>query len=93
MSKTIKVIFFISLTIIINSLPSCKENENNCSKCNPITNLCPKCIYSEIYDPDLEGGCIPSNKCQLDKNNCVEYSYVILAIQNFSLMKMVDVLL
>ena len=75
MSKIIKIVFFISLTILANSLPSCKENENNCSVCNPVTNLCLKCIYSEIYEPDLEGGCIPSNKCQIGKNYCTECSY------------------
>ena len=74
MSKILKNIFFFSLAIMTFSLPSCKENENKCSKCNPVTNLCIKCIF-DIYEPDLEGGCIPSNKCEIGKNYCTECNF------------------
>ena len=61
----ILIIFF--LLKISYSLPLCKEKENNCEKCNPIINLCVKCM-SDNYFPDMNGGCEP--KCILGKNFC-----------------------
>ena len=68
MSKIISfIIFYISNIIVIS--PSCTENKNNCKKCNPLTNLCVKCLVDN-YIPDNNGGCIP--KCTLGKNYCNE---------------------
>ena len=65
-------IFF--LIIIIRKLiasPICKKNDNYCSKCNPLTNLCAKCEF-DILTPDEYGGCIGIQKCTLGYNNCDE---------------------
>jgi hypothetical protein len=65
-------IFYLLLIIFSNIIlisSSCKENNNNCEKCNPLTNLCRKCLYDN-YFPDNNGGCIP--KCKLGKNYCNE---------------------
>ena len=65
-------IFF--LFIIIRKLfasPICKNNENYCNKCNPLTNLCIKCEI-DILTPDKNGGCIGIKKCILGDNYCDE---------------------
>ena len=62
------------LIIIIRKLiasPTCKKNDNYCSKCNPLTNLCAKCEF-DILTPDEYGGCIGIQKCTLGYNNCDE---------------------
>ena len=65
--------YFITLIIIqiIFTLPICKEGENHCIKCNPITKFCDKCEL-EIYTPDKEGGCENARNCIVGKNNCLE---------------------
>ena len=63
------IITFILKTFLSQSL--CIEGENYCSKCNPITKLCIKCI-TDIYSPDEKGGCKNSRKCIRGKNNCLE---------------------
>ena len=65
-------IFLIILKILLSS-PYCKEGENNCSRCNPVTKLCIKC-QKEIYTPNSAGGCDYLKKCQLGKNYCNECS-------------------
>ena len=68
MSKIISfIIFYISNIIVIS--PTCTENKNNCKKCNPLTNICVKCLVDN-YTPDNNGGCIL--KCTLGKNYCNE---------------------
>ena len=64
------LIFTLLLKITITQ-PICKENTNNCIKCNPITNLCIYCSR-DIYIPDLNGGCIGNQKCTIGKNYCNE---------------------
>ena len=63
------IIFQIELTFS----SFCKEGENNCSKCNPLTKLCIKC-KSDIYVPNLNGGCEYTRKCEFGKNHCIECS-------------------
>ena len=65
--------YFIKLILlkIIFSSPICKEGENYCSRCNPISNLCVKCKY-EIFSPDKNGGCEKAENCIIGKNNCLE---------------------
>ena len=67
------IIYILSLTIlkIIITIPSCKEGENNCSMCNPITKLCAKC-EKEVYVIDENGGCTYSKKCRFGENFCIE---------------------
>ena len=66
----IKFIYLIFLKIsLFTSL--CIEEENHCTKCNPISKLCVKCD-KDIYVPDQNGGCEYSHKCILGINNCVE---------------------
>jgi len=60
---------FISKIFLSQSL--CIEGENNCSKCNPITKLCIKCL-TDVYSPDEKGGCQNSRKCISGKSNCLE---------------------
>lgn len=69
----LKMYLIILLFIITNtfSLPICKEFENNCIKCNPLTNLCVKC-QSEIFVPDENGGCVGEKKCRPGSNYCSE---------------------
>ena len=67
MSKLNFILIIFVLFKISFSQPYCKENENNCLKCNTITNLCIKCITDNFF-PDKDGGCEP--KCVLGKNYC-----------------------
>ena len=65
-----KIIYFLIIFVIIknfDSQPICKERENNCQKCNALTNLCVKCS-ADNYFPDKKGGCEP--KCVTGKNHC-----------------------
>ena len=55
----------------IYSSPRCKDSENFCKKCNPLTNLCIKCLYDNLI-PDINGGCIGNEKCSIGKNYCNE---------------------
>ena len=64
---------FLALIIIplINSFPSCINNENFCKKCNSLTNLCFKCQYDNLI-PNAEGGCTGGKKCEVGANYCNE---------------------
>ena len=66
------LIFFIIFILIkiILPLPICKEGENFCSKCNPVTKLCEKCEINNIFKPDNKGGCEGSKKCEIGLNRC-----------------------
>ena len=66
----IPLIFLTIFKFVIDS-PYCKEGENLCSLCNPITKLCAKC-EKEIYTPDENGGCKGSKKCINGNNYCME---------------------
>lgn len=54
-------------TVLLN--PKCIENQNNCVKCHPITNLCIKC-KSDNFIPNKNGGC--TGRCVPGKNYCSE---------------------
>ena len=69
MSKKFFYIFlflFLSLKFI---KPACVENQNFCSKCNPLTNLCIKCSLN-ILSPNEDGGCSESKICTQGENHC-----------------------
>ena len=74
MSKKIDSLY---LLLFLLSFPlsseDCEENQNNCTKCNPITNLCATCDKN-ILKPDLKGGCEPSHQCRVGENYCIECS-------------------
>ena len=63
------ILFFSNLNFIYSA---CVENKNNCEKCNPLTNLCVKCLQDN-YNPDNLGGCSP--KCTYGKNYCSECDF------------------
>ena len=67
--------FFLYILIIVNntnlSLSSCQVGIKNCTKCDPITQLCLRCDKN-ILSPDEKGGCVPSEKCVLGNNYCIE---------------------
>ena len=63
-------IFLIYIKFTLSS-PYCKEGENHCSKCNPLSKLCYKC-EKDIYIPDENGGCKKAHKCVLEDNYCLE---------------------
>ena len=62
------ILIFIKSALLI---PKCQERENNCIKCNPISNICHKCI-SEFFIPNSKGGCDLSPKCKKGYNSCIE---------------------
>ena len=70
--------YYILLIILITISKSysfpCIDSENNCIKCNPLTNLCIKC-KSDIYIPDENGGCVGAKKCFTGKNYCDECDF------------------
>jgi len=70
MSKIIFCFILLQILNLVILLP-CKEGSNNCTRCDPLTNLCIKCSLN-IYSPDENGGCSPSGKCNLGKNYCLE---------------------
>ena len=63
--------FYITLFNIITSEPSCKPEVDFCSRCNPVTKLCVKCV-SNIYKPDENGGCTYARECTFGENYCIE---------------------
>ena len=67
----IKFFFLIIFCYIKTTLSNngCEENKNNCAKCNPLTNVCIKCL-ADNFVPDRIGGCI--SKCIPGKNYCNE---------------------
>ena len=70
------LVYFLILFNIFNVIflfPSCKEGENFCSRCNPITKLCIKC-KDDFLTPNFEGGCDYLKECQIGKNHCNECS-------------------
>ena len=69
----IKNVIALLIFEIIVSQPICKDGENNCLKCNYLTNLCAKCI-NYIYSPDENGGCMVNKICEIGKNYCHECS-------------------
>ena len=64
-------VFYFILSIILQYCfsQSCKDSENFCNKCNPLTNLCIKCQF-DILTPDENGGCTGLKKCSIGKNYC-----------------------
>ena len=65
--------FFLILLFNFRKVsPLCKESENYCKKCNPLTGLCISCINEEIFVTDTKGGCIGSQKCIPGKFYCLE---------------------
>ena len=69
MRKNIFIYIILAIYKSILSQTSCKEKENYCEKCNPLTHLCIQCVY-DTFVPDNQGGC--SGKCKLGKNYCNE---------------------
>ena len=67
--KLIFLTFFISISL---SSSSCIVNQNNCTKCNWLTNLCISCSPKEIFVPDSEGGCTGNKNCIPGYNYCKE---------------------
>ena len=64
-------IYLLVISLFISSIlskPSCIPYINNCEKCNPLTNLCDRCI-ADNYIKNGEGGCSPI--CKIGKNYCV----------------------
>ena len=62
---------FIIISKIILSEPLCKEEENDCSRCHPITNLCIECS-KDIYKHNDNGGCSYAEKCTEGNHHCLE---------------------
>ena len=71
MYKKYFTLFILISNVIFIYSNYCEENLNNCTKCNPVTNLCIRCD-SEIYIPDSTGGCKYSNICKNGSNYCYE---------------------
>ena len=71
MPKTISLFVYLLILNPILMEPFCKEGENNCYRCDPLTKLCTICSL-DIYSPDEKGGCEPSGKCTIGKNYCLE---------------------
>ena len=64
--------FFILFSILNIVFPKCMYNQNHCSKCNPLTDLCSLCTKPEILTPDDKGGCVGTKLCKPGKNYCFE---------------------
>ena len=65
------ILFLILIIRFLFVSPNCKKYEKYCIKCNPLTNLCAKCEFDNLF-PDENGGCIGAQKCILGKNYCDE---------------------
>ena len=65
-------IFFVILSIISIVWSKCIVNENYCTKCNPLTDLCSLCTKLEVLNPDDKGGCKGNKQCKPGKNYCFE---------------------
>ena len=61
--------YIVSILISKAISQKCIENENFCTLCHPLTNLCIKCI-NEVLIPNDSGGCDGINKCIFGKNFC-----------------------
>lgn len=71
MSNLIQLFIFLFILNPVFLSTICKEGENNCLRCDPLTKLCSKCSL-DIYSPGEDGGCSPLRKCILGKNYCSE---------------------
>ena len=72
MSKKIISFSILLLSLLISlSTQDCEIHKNNCAKCDSQTNLCLIC-EKNIYKPDQEGGCEPSQQCRIGENYCNE---------------------
>ena len=70
--KIISIFLLLSITTIIFA-QNCLPNENNCKKCDKFGKICLECT-EDVYIPDENGGCKPSEKCIVGKNYCNECS-------------------
>ena len=67
-----KSVLYVILTLYpIFSLPLCQVGIKNCTKCDPLAQICLRCD-KDILSPDKDGGCVPSGKCVLGNNYCQE---------------------
>ena len=67
-----KSVLYVILTLYpIFSLPICQVGIKNCTKCDPLAQICLRCD-KDILSPDKDGGCVPSGKCVLGNNYCQE---------------------
>ena len=64
------IILLLVFEVIISD-QKCTKGENNCSLCNPMTNLCLECDY-DVYVPDENGGCKKSKTCSVGYNYCLD---------------------
>ena len=71
MRAIITQFIFLIISQLILSEPSCKEGQNFCSKCHPVTKLCVKC-EKDIYAPNENGGCSYARKCVEGNHHCSE---------------------
>ena len=71
-----KIFIIINFLIIFNFSfsASCEMFENNCLKCDPLTNLCFRCEY-DVLTPDDKGGCTGAKKCIYGNNYCEECNF------------------
>ena len=68
-----KFIYLIFITFFSFSYQSCFKGKNFCILCELSTNLCKKC-ESDIFTPNLKGGCQGTKKCIKNNNYCLECS-------------------
>ena len=68
-----KIIYLIFITFFTFSYQSCFPGKNFCFQCDLSTNLCKKC-ESNLFKPDLKGGCQGIKKCIKNINHCLECS-------------------
>ena len=72
MSNKINLFSIILFSLLISfSYQKCEENKNNCTQCNPLTDLCAICDRN-ILKPDENGGCEPSHHCIIGDNYCIK---------------------
>ena len=68
-----KYIYLIFISLFSFSFQSCSQGKNFCVLCELYTDLCKKC-ESDLFKPDLKGGCEGAKKCIKDYNYCLECS-------------------
>ena len=66
-----KFIYLIFITFFTFSYQSCYKGKNFCVLCDLSTDLCKKC-ESDLFKPNLKGGCEGAKKCVKDSNYCLE---------------------
>ena len=69
MKKNFFFFIIFELYNVILLQPLCQQMKNYCEKCNPITNLCIKCLLNN-FTPDNKGGC--KGICIFGNNYCYE---------------------